>query len=158
MPFSRYCCTLLLVIIATCALAQESQVPGRKDCLLNPQGTPATWQGKILSWDGPCKDGKAEGTGVLRAYSKGSNPEIFYGQVHAGVLQFGVMEVTGGFKAGQFISGVVQENAERNLLIKAFSTASSAAKAYSERLQRAGNNASAKFYAKKSQELATQMD
>ena len=159
MNFLRLHKKWLLVALAgaSCvAIAQESQALGRKDCQL--QSRPA-WQDRNLHWDGPCKAGKADGTGVLKAYSKGkASPEIFYGQVQAGALHFGVLELEGGYQAGPFVNGVVQDDIERNLLIKAFDVGSTAAQAYSARLQKAGNAGSAKFYANKAKRLAEQLD
>ncbi len=159
MKFSRVHHPLLmaaLLSLSGIALAQESHTLGRKDCQLQSR---AQWQDRNLQWEGPCKAGKADGTGVLKAYSKGkAKPEIFYGEVVAGALHFGVLEIEGGFQAGPFINGVVQDDAERNVLIKAFDVGSAAARAYSESLQKAGNANSAKFYAKKAKSLADQLD
>jgi hypothetical protein len=156
MRFLRIHHKLLLAALAGIAVAQESQALGRKDCQL--QSRPQ-WQDRNLQWEGPCKAGKADGTGVLKAWGKGNaKPEIFYGKVVAGALQFGVLEVEGGFLAGTFVNGALQDNDDRNQIIKAFDVGSAAAKAYSERLQKAGNADSAKFYAKKAHSLANQMD
>ncbi|WP_338849224.1 hypothetical protein V8J88_09720 [Massilia sp. W12] len=145
-----------LLAVSGFTVAQESQALGRKDCQL--QSRPQ-WQDRTLQWEGPCKAGKAEGAGVLKAYSKGkASPEIFYGQVVAGALHFGVLEIEGGFQAGKFVHGAVQDDEDRNVLIKAFDVASAAAQAYSERLQKTGNASSAKFYATKAKRLAEQMD
>lgn len=145
-----------LLTVSTLTIGQETQALERKNCQL--QSRPQ-WQDRNLQWDGPCKAGKADGTGVLKAYAKGkASPEIFYGQVVAGALHFGVLEIEGGFQAGKFVNGVVQDDEDRNVFINAFDVASAAAKAYSERLQKAGNAGSAKFYAAKAKRLAEQMD
>ncbi len=154
--FTNKLVLIALVTVSSIAFAQESQALGRKDCQLQSR---AQWQARNLQWDGPCKAGKADGTGVLKAYSKGKDsPEIFYGQVVAGALHFGVLEIAGGYQAGPFVNGEVQDNIDRNLLIKAFDVGSAAAQAYSERLQKAGNTSSAKFYANKAKSLAEQLD
>ena len=119
----------------------------------------AEWPAHSLRWDGGCKDGKANGSGVLRAYAKPpAATGIFYGQMQGGEMALGVMEIPDGYRAGRFIQGKLQADAERNTLIKAFEVASQAAKDFSARLLKAGNASSAKFYLAKSTELAQQMD
>lgn len=153
--------TLLVIAMLSlstlaCAQAIAQDTRTRKDCQLKSR---PQWQDRNLVWDGPCKNGKADGTGVLKAYSKAKDsPEIFYGQVLAGALHFGVLEIAGGYQAGPFVDGVVQDNIERNQLIQAFDVGSAAALAYSERLQKAGNVTSARWYAKKARSLAEQLD
>ena len=146
---------LLLLAGFSTSCANDSQAAGRKDCQF---AVPPEWVGRTLNWDGACKAGKADGSGVLRAYGKDKTTEIFFGQMRAGQLAVGVMEVEGGYKAGNFVNGAVQDTEDRNILLKAFDVASAAAKAYSERLKQAGNAPSAKLYAEKAEELAQQMD
>ena len=124
------------------------------------QVTPiAKWHDRSLDWDGGCKGGKADGSGVLRAYEKKSgSPEIFYGRMRRGELSWGAMEVEGGYKGGRFVRGELQDDGERNTIIQAFEIANGAAKAYSQRLQKSGNTASAKFYRNKADKLDRQMD
>ena len=145
-------CALLILSGNGTAAADKSQAT----CQVVPV---AEWQDRSLHWDGGCKGGKAEGSGVLRAYEKKSgSPEIFYGRMHQGELSWGVMEVVGGYKAGRFVRGELQNDGERNTIIRAFEIASSAAKAYSQRLQKTGNAVSAKFYRNKADKLDRQMD
>lgn len=131
------------------------QMTGRKDCQFMP---PAGWHDGAFSWDGPCRDGMAHGQGVMRLYQKGAPALLFFGELEHGKLGIGVIEGRDGYQAGRFSDGKLMPERERNEIIRAFRSASAAAKATSLRLQRGGNAKSAEFYRKKSQELAQQMD
>lgn len=112
----------------------------------------------MLSWYGPCQAGKAHGLGVLRSYKKDVIMQLFFGNLEYGELRLGVIEMPGGYVAGQFVQGKLVQDAERNVIISAFRNASEAAKAYSQRLKQAGNKASSAFYLKKSKELEQTID
>jgi hypothetical protein len=128
---------------------------GPKKCQFIP---PAEWRGRSLSWEGPCQAGKAHGQGVLRAYKKGENTLLFFGDMENGELSYGVIENTEGYIAGQFNQGKVMPDSDRNVIITAFRKGSDAARAYALRLKKAGNVEPEKFYMKKAQELEQQMD
>jgi hypothetical protein len=155
--------TLLLFITAnyfsTTAIANSDQGgmiwSGPQKCRFIP---PADWHDRTLSWDGPCQEGKAHGEGVLRAYKKAEPTLIFFGDITNGELSLGVIENAEGYIAGQFSKGKVVADSDRNVLIKAFSKGSAAARAYGQRLKKAGNLESSKLYMKKAQELEQQID
>jgi hypothetical protein len=132
---------------------------GKKDCQFE---VITAWEGRQLSWDGPCKDGKAHGQGVLRAYKKDAPPQLFYGVLDHGELRKGVIDnADGGYFVGEFASGVLKPTDDATvgaLTVDTFHLASEIAKAYSVRLNKAGNAASAAFYLKQSQKLSAQMD
>ena len=156
MDLLRSCSVQALLLAMLCVSGGNAVVAaGSEDCQLV---IPAAWRGKTLSWEGGCKAGLAEGSGVLRAYAKGAATEVFYGQMQAGQRAIGVIEVAGGYKAGNFVNGELQPTNDRDVLIRAFEVASAAAQAYSEQLQQAGNESSAKLYAYKAKQLAQQMD
>jgi hypothetical protein len=132
-----------------------SHLEGRKDCQFVP---PAEWRDRTITWNGPCQSGKAHGQGVLRAYKKGANTLLFFGNLEQGELNLGVIDTTEGYIAGQFAQGKLVPDVDRNVIISAFRDASAAAKAFSQHLKKAGNQRSAAFYLKKAQELEQQMD
>jgi hypothetical protein len=164
-------CQITLLIGALC-LSQASNaidmwatqikvggpLAGKKDCQFQ---VISAWEGHQLSWDGPCKDGKAHGQGVLRAYKKEALPQIFYGVLDHGELRKGVIDNADGYIVGEFASGVLKPTDDATvgaLTVDAFHLASEIAKAYSVRLKKDGNAASAVFYFKQSQKLLAQMD
>lgn len=134
-----------------------SQAAGPTNCQFFP---PVEFRGSTVLWHGPCLASMAHGQGVLRAYKKGASTQFFFGNLEHGELRLGVLEVPDGYLAGQFAQGKLQPGAEadRNVVIDAFRKASAAAKAYSQHLEKIGNNASATFYRKKAEQLAQQMD
>jgi hypothetical protein len=75
-----------------------------------------------------------------------------------GELSWGVIEGDGGYSAGRFKQGKLMPDADRNVIIKAFDKASAAATAYGQRLQKAGNILSSRFYMKVAHDLEQQMD
>jgi hypothetical protein len=135
--------------------AEQLQLLGPRNCQFSP---PNEWRDRVINWDGGCDAGRAHGQGVLRAYKKGETTFIYYGTLEHGELHLGVIEDSEGYLAGQFVQGKVVPNPDRNVIISAFRNASSAAKAYAQRLKQAGNHGSSGFYLKKSQELGQQMD
>lgn len=145
----------LAMAVLTARAAGAPPMAGRNDCQFMP---PAEWTDSALTWDGPCKEGKAHGLGVLRAYKKGATTLLFFGNLEQGELRLGVIEGSDGYIPGPFHEGKPLPDAEHNAIIAAFRVASEAAKAYSQRLTQAGNKSSAAFYAKKAKELEQQMD
>ena len=120
------------------------------------------WLERKISWEGPCKDGKAHGKGVLRAYKQDSPAQLFFGVIEHGELRKGVIDnADGGYILGEFANGVVKPGddlAAGALKVEMFTLASDIAKAYSQRLQKAGNAGSAAFYLKQSKKLDEQID
>lgn len=151
---------LAIAVFMASGLAQTSVAPvqqllGPEDCRFNP---PADWRGGAVSWHGQCRAGRAHGNGVLRAYRKGAPPRLYFGDMEHGQLRLGVIEGDEGYLAGRFADGKLVPDTERQEMILAFRSASTAAKAFGERLKREGNARSAAFYLQKSKQLAQQMD
>jgi len=119
---------------------------------------PAGWTADSVRWSGGCQAGFAQGRGVLRAYQDGRVVRWFYGRYLAGQPAFGVVDLGQGFMAGRFEAGRVVSGAERNTLIEAFDEASAAARELALAFRRAGNDASARLYDRKAEQLAGQMD
>jgi hypothetical protein len=153
-----------LLLIAVCLEATSIRVTadqiekswvGPKNCLVSP---PAEWKGRTLGWEGACREGKAQGEGVLRGYKKGGDTLIFFGEMEKGELFLGVIENPEGYIAGQFNDGKLIPNSDRNTIIEAFRKATAAARNFSKQLKLKGNSKSSDFYQKKANELDQQMD
>ena len=120
---------------------------------------PATWDARQVRWSGDCRDGLAQGLGVLRLLQGNQVRQVFYGRLKDGRPLQGAIEVDGGWRAGRFdAQGAVVQDGERNTLIEAFDTASQAARQAAQRFQAGGNPASARLYRQKAEQLAKQMD
>ncbi len=153
-----FCIRTLLaigILAVAPALSAAPTKAGRADCQFT---VPAEWQDSSVIWDGACTAGKANGQGVLRGYRKEASTRLFFGQMKQGELSFGVVDDDGGYMAGEFVDGVVVSNPERNTAIKAFRSASAAARAMGQRLKQANKADSAAFYLRKAQQLEEQMD
>lgn len=122
--------------------------------------TPQPWpEGVSNRWSGACKDGQAQGLGVLRALRGNQVVQTFYGRYEAGQAVLGAVELEGGYRVGRFgADGKLVADGDRDTAIKAFEEAAAAAKAMAADLRRSGNAASARFYEAKAKKLAEQLD
>jgi hypothetical protein len=110
-------------------------------------------------WSGACKDGQAQGLGVLRALRGNQVVQAFYGRYEAGRAVLGAVEVEGGYRAGRFATdGRVVADGDRDTAIKAFEAAAAAARGMATDLRRSGNATSAGFYEAKARQLSEQLD
>lgn len=148
---------LTLLVLAALALPAPPVQAGAPAC---EWSTPRPWpEGVANRWSGPCKAGRAQGLGVLRALQGPTVVQAFYGRYDAGRPVLGAVEVEGGFRAGRFAAnGEVVADGDRNTAIKAFDTAAAAARSMAAMQRRAGNLASARYYAAKARQLAEQLD
>jgi hypothetical protein len=120
---------------------------------------PAGWDARQARWIGDCRDGRAQGPGVLRLLQGNRVKEAFYGRLQAGVPVLGAVEIDGGWRAGRFdATGVASIDGDRNTLIQAFEAAAEAARRAAQHYQAASNPASARFYRQKAEQLAKQID
>jgi len=119
---------------------------------------PSAMQRGAMRWFGRCQNGRAEGLGVLRVYTRDGAGEAFYGEFVAGGPRIGVIETAGGFVAGRFSGGVVIPSSEAQTFVDAFRAAARAAMAASTKLRAEGNMASADFYARKAKQLGAALD
>ena len=119
---------------------------------------PADWVQADSRWDGSCAAGLADGLGVLKEYSGGKVARFFFGRVHGGNIELGVIDQADGFVAGKFDHGQLVPSDDRQAYIDAFREAEQAAKQAASRFKAAGNEASFRFYENKAKELAGQMD
>ena len=119
---------------------------------------PTGWNQTATRWDGACKDGHAEGLGVLKEYQQQKVVRFFFGRIEHGELKLGVIDQPEGFIAGAFAKGapVPSEDAQRT--VDAFTEAEKAANEAASRFSKAGKDASAKFYAAKAKALREQLD
>lgn len=157
---NRIAAGLLLVTWVVAAQATptaSSTMAGPSSCRFEvPHAWPST---SGVKWEGRCAAGFAQGSGVLRAYGQGGQPvQVFYGRLDHGLLLSGVIERPDGYQAGVFKAGNLVETDDRSTIVKAFETASAAAREASERFAKQGNQASANHYAERARRLAEQMD
>jgi hypothetical protein len=158
----RHACALLLTTaLALPAPAQPASAPQAAE-LSGPArcrfAVPAGMDSRQVRWTGDCRDGLAQGLGVLRQLQGNRVLQVFYGRLQDGRPVLGAIELDGGYKAGRFDQGQVVNDGERNSLIQAFEAASQAARQVAQHHQAAGNPASARFYRQKAAQLAQQMD
>lgn len=114
--------------------------------------------GLAPQWHGACRDGLAEGRGVVRLFAAGQFRSAFFGTVAGGRWRFGVHATDTGYAAGAFEAAAPLPSEDRNTLIRAFDEAAAAAEDLAETFARAGNAASATHYRDVAARLAGQMD
>jgi len=119
---------------------------------------PESWATSTTSWVGDCKNGRAEGLGVVKEVDHGRVVRFFFGQLRSGKWVLGVIDQTDGYIAGNFLNEHVVEPTDRNTILQAFDEAAKAAQSVAERYRQKGNLPSAKFYQAKSTALKNQMD
>lgn len=143
--------------------ASHPRCDGPPDCRFE---RPATWASGRLSWLGSCRDGFAQGSGVvLREFEEdlGLEPERFYGSVKNGYLNVGVVETSTGYSAGTWAHGALapemtDDIAQRNVVIHAFEVAAAAASTVSKSFAKKGDTTSSRFYAERARHLREQLD
>lgn len=147
-----------LLMLALCGNAAAQTISGPSDCRFH---VPDTWQQRNVQWDGPCKNGWAEGDGVLRAYPKTGSADkvtrLFLGRMTQGDMRFGVREGEGGYYAGNFRDGALLTGDSRQEITDAFTLAGKVARERARKLQAAGNQVSARYYLNKAEQLEAQM-
>jgi len=132
-----------------------AQAPTEGACVFT---APAGWNQAATRWDGVCKDGHAEGLGVLKEYQQQKVVRFFFGRLEHGELKLGVIDQPEGFVAGAFAKGAPVPSEDRQRAIDAFAEAEKAANEAASRFTKSGKQASAKFYAAKAKELREQLD
>jgi len=119
---------------------------------------PAGWSQAATRWDGACREGHAEGLGVLKEYQQQKVVRFFFGRLEHGEPRLGVIDQAEGFVAGQFAKGEPVPSDDRQRMVDAFAAAEKAANEAADRFSKAGKQASAKFYAAKAKALREQLD
>ncbi|MDB4990384.1 MAG: hypothetical protein JWN04_5562 [Myxococcaceae bacterium] len=112
----------------------------------------------MTKWEGGCKNGKAQGKGVLRAYDGARAVQIFFGSLDKGEPRRGVIEDSGNFVYGEFAEGKPLDSDDPNVMLAAFEEGIAAAKQVSKSFERVGNTRSAEFYAEKALVLERQLE
>jgi hypothetical protein len=143
--------------------ASGARREGQPDCRFE---RPTAWTSGHLSWLGSCRNGYAQGNGVIvREFDQdlGLEPKHFYGRLQDGYLSVGVLEGPGGYRAGTWVRGALapalpDDMAQRNVQINAFDVAAAAATAVSESFANQGDAKSSRFYSDKARQLAEQID
>jgi len=133
---------------------------GLADCRFQ---RPRFWTGGRTDWLGGCKQGFAEGLGVLVNVVEGAEPERFYGQLDGGALRLGVLQTDAGFVAGRWHDGALvaalpDDMAQRNVLIEVFRGAADAATAVGQSFAKKGDTEASAFYLTQARLLRDQMD
>lgn len=121
--------------------------------------TPAGWNQAGTSWVGACRDGRADGLGVLREVDdKKSVQRTFFGRLKQGALELGAIEQAGGYVAGTFKDGKPVPSDEQQPTIDGFREAEKAAKQISDTFRKSGDKASARLYKTKAKQLGEQIE
>lgn len=152
-----------ILLVSSCALGASSGFVVAKNtaCKLFVGQSPAHAN---PSWHGVCKNGFADGLGVIRYLLKGQVESTFYGTLKAGYWDHGVEETKNGYKAGKFKknepAAVLDSNGveDPNVIIGAFDIAAKAAQQLSQEFLKQGNKASATLYKQRAERLSNQMD
>jgi hypothetical protein len=137
--------------------AGELRSDGAPDCRFQ---RPEVWHSGPVTWLGSCKNGFAEGSGVLVFTPEGVEPERFYGRLARGFLKIGVIDTDGGFMSGRWENGVAMEESAETVAartIESFDVAAVAATASSKSLAKKDPKAS-RFYAEAARNLLEQAE
>jgi len=143
------------ILLAQAPVEQPAPVSTPSACAFT---APAGWNQAATRWDGACREGHAEGRGVLKEYQQQKVVRFFFGRLEHGELKLGVIDQPEGFVAAEFAKGAPLPAAERQRTVDAFAEAEKAAHEAASRFSNAGKQASAKFYAAKAKELREQLD
>ena len=157
MKLSRVGLSLLITVLCTFPACGEDhwKTDRATGCRIE---APQTWEKYAVQWTGACVEGRADGSGVLKAFSGGKVQELYYGRAKQGVLEIGVIETDNGYVAGRFADGKPVQDGDRETYIQAFHEAVAGANQASEYYRQKGNSSSAKYYAEKAKTLDQQMD
>src|SRR5687768_3265633 len=94
------------LMVALGILLAQAQVPVQTSsqgaCVFTP---PVGWSQAATRWDGACRDGHAEGLGVLKEYQQQKVVRFFFGRLEHGEPRLGVIDQPEGFVAAQFAKG-----------------------------------------------------
>lgn len=140
--------------------SNESRSDGQTGCRFQ---RPEIWAGGKVVWLGDCQNGFAEGSGVIVNVVEGAEAERFYGHLDSGSPSVGVLQTDSGFMAGRWKHGAIAEPllddvAQRNVMLEAFRAAASAATAVSKLFAKKADVESSSFYARQARVLSEQMD
>ena len=140
----------------------DQRTEGRPDCRFE---RPEVWPAGsgLVSWIGRCRNGFADGSGVILEVVEGAEPERFYGRVQGGYLSVGVLQTPSGFMAGTWANGALADTladdvAQRNTVIAAFEAAANAATSVSKSFAKKGDAKASQYYAEQAKLLREQMD
>ena len=134
---------------------------GQPDCRF--QRLDAWAGGGELTWLGGCRDGFADSVGVIVNVVEGVEREHFYGRLDQGFPSIGVRQTAGGLVAGRWEHGAVvapllDDVAQRNIMLDAFRVAAAAAAAVSEQFRKKADVEASGFYASQARMLSEQLD
>ena len=145
--------TCFLTAAAACQAPAKSAAGNATEIASKPRraDVPAELTAAPAQWLGECRNGVADGPGVTRA-GRAAPYEFFAGRMREGRLVDGVLVLRSGL-----MMVAVRFDAQRRVVVSdglrpsedesVFHTATAAAEAVSQRFARAGNRASAAYYA-----------
>lgn len=150
-------CALLVLSAAVSASAQSRDGAwlGLADCQF--RGLASLGEG-AAHWVGECRAGRAQGLGMIRMRIGPQALNAFFGLMENGRPVEGAIETAEGWIVGRAEGGDLVSARDFNERDRAFDMASRAAQAVSDHYRRAGNRASAEFYAKLRERIDLQME
>ena len=160
---------LSAVGLASGAYAQSPEIDPRTKGAANCRvEAPKAWNDiGHITWIGHCKNGYADGLGVLRRVDPGSPADLFLGRVDQGFLRSGALDLKGGYEAGRWKGGAVPPNewqtqeedmSYQNAVFQAYRDAEKAAEITSKVMARHSNPKTARFYTRIARVLRMQLD
>ncbi|MFS8147354.1 hypothetical protein [Rhizobium sp. R635] len=121
---------------------------------------PASLTSGPTFWIGACVEGKASGEGMLRRRDGDKAGAAFFGRMKDGIPEIGVVDLTDGYRAGNFSDGDIggQTESDPQNRIDAFRIAAEAARLISAKYAAEKNAGSARHYEELAKTLEQQTD
>ncbi len=146
--------------IALAVAVGRSAAPAAASCRA---AAPAVIAAGTATWIGACPQGMAEGVGTLRVTRRGRSPALFFGRMVKGRPFSGVMPTDDGdwrpaWRFDTTLRSRDDPSGNRQSSVDTFRLAAAGAMEASRRYRRAGNGASATFYAEQSRRLSEALD
>ncbi len=127
--------------------------------------SPNDWRDVVhIVWIGGCKDGHAQGLGVLVREDKGFRDQRFLGRVDQGYLRVGALDLGGrDYRVGPWENGSVTRAHEddpgyRGYMMDVYEEAAKAADATAKYMARHSKPRAARFYKHLAKDLRFQLD
>jgi hypothetical protein len=109
-------------------------------------------------WIGDCKNGKADGIGVIRIDHGNQVYSFFYGKLVDGKATIGTIEHATGFMVGKFQDGKIMETDDPQIVLESFRVGAQAAEKVSQNFASVRNTPSANYYKRKAELLWNQIE
>lgn len=149
-------CGIMCVLLSLAAPAQAAT-----EYRFQLQGCQVSFSFRDVSarnaaWSGPCPNGRADGSGVLRLSNDNVPAAVFYGKMTKGMPDLGVLEHKGAYIP--YVNGQAAEDEERDDIHRAFDHGRQVALTFSAQLRKEGNRAYAKQFSAAADEMAAHMN